>query len=191
MSVVMEAEARFRSLFSETYGTVERYARHRGVSGADLDDLVAATYEVAWRRFDRVPDGEQAVPWLLAVARNHLRNHRRRLVRDSGLLERLPAPAPTPGIGTDALIIREWREVRRALAALPAADREIVMLVAWDELTPAQAAVVLGITPGAARTRLHRARMRLAATLDEPPDTDRAAHAATSTVRSRTVRSTS
>ena len=83
----MRGEARFRSLFSETYRVVERYARYRGVSGPDLDDLVAATYEVAWRRFDRVPEGDQAIAWLLAVARNHLRNHRRRLSRDSGLLE--------------------------------------------------------------------------------------------------------
>ncbi len=184
----MAAEARFRLLFSETYRTVERYARYRGVSGADLDDLVAATYEVAWRRFDRVPEGEQAIAWLLAVARNHLRNRRRRITRERGLLERLPPPAP--GVAADVVVSGEWREVRRALAALGAADRELVMLIAWDELTPTQAAVVLGITPAAARTRLHRARRRLGAALDALDASDPAAPTAASTARSRTTRST-
>lgn len=158
----MEPESRFREIFNATYSSVVRYGRHRGLSGQDLEDLVAATFEVAWRRLDRVPAGDEALPWLLAVARNHLRNHRRRLARDRALLEQLPAPEHAH------LRLAEqagWREIRAALDALSPADRDLVLLVAWDELTPAQAAAVLGISPGAARTRLHRARARLAQTL--------------------------
>lgn len=156
----MDAEARFRALFEATYPTVARYARHRGLAGHDAEDLLSATYEVAWRRLDVVPSGQGALPWLLTVAHNLIRNHRRRVVRDRALVERLPAPEHVPpprepgGLG--------WQEIRRALDALSDDDRELVLLVAWDGLGPAQAAAVLGLTPAAARTRLHRARTRLA-----------------------------
>ena len=168
MNATMDDETRFRELFAETYPLITRYARHRGVTGADLDDLVAATYEVAWRRFDRVPAGDHAVPWLITVAHNHLRNHRRRVKRDQGLLQRLPAPEPSQ---SHAPPDSSWQDVRRALQALRAGDRELVLLVAWDELSSVQAAAVLGISPGAARTRLHRARRRLAAALGDAGET--------------------
>lgn len=156
----MDAQARFRAVFEATYPAVARYARHRGLSGEDAEDLVAATYEVAWRRLDAVPGGDQTLPWLLTVALNQFRNQHRRLVRERALLERLPAPASAspppelPGVS--------WRDIRRALDALAANDRELLLLVAWDGLSPAQAGSVLGLTPVAARSRLHRARRRLA-----------------------------
>lgn len=156
----MDAEARFRALFVATYPTVARYARHRGLAGHDAEDLVAATYEVAWRRLDVVPAGEAALPWLLTVALNHVRNQRRRAVRDRALVARLPPPEHVPPPAEPVAV--GWREIRRALDALAHEDRELVLLVAWDGLSPAQAAAVLGLTPAAARTRLHRARRRLA-----------------------------
>ena len=160
----MTREAQFRELFQTTYSILARFGRHRGVVGEDLQDLLADTYEVAWRRFDDLPAGDEALPWLISVARNHLRNHRRRLRRDRGLLGRLGPPEMVVGPGAPG--VDDWRAVRQALSRLGAADRELVLLVAWDELSPAQAAAVLGITPGAARTRLHRARSRLAADIE-------------------------
>lgn len=156
----MDAEARFGALFDATYAAVARYARHRGLVGQDAEDLIAATYEVAWRRLDVVPAGEAALPWLLTVALNHFRNHRRRLARDRALVERLPAPGQSAAPSESSS--PGWRDIRRALDALAESDRELVLLVAWDGLAPAQAAGVLGLTPTAARTRLHRARIRLA-----------------------------
>jgi len=169
MSVVMEPEARFRVLFESTYPTLRRYARNRGLSGQDAEDLLAATYEVAWRRFDRVPAGQESIPWLLTVAVNHLRNRQRKLSRERKLVERLAAPDLAPP-GPEAGVV-DWRELRRALDSLSRLDRELVLLVAWDELTPAAAAAVLGLTPGAARTRLHRTRARLATLLNEAEQT--------------------
>lgn len=169
----MSTEATFRAMFDETYPVVVRYTRHRGLSGQDLEDLVSATFEVAWRRFDQIPGGDRTLPWLLGVALNHLRNHRRRLARDRGLLERLPAPEPLPGPSTPVV---SWREIRVALERLSSVDRELVMLVAWDGLSPSQAADVLGLTPGASRTRLHRARSKLAEILDLADDADGSSH---------------
>jgi len=154
----MSPEERFREMFEATYPVVVRYARHRGLAGQDLEDLLSATFEVAWRRFDRVPAGEGAVPWLLTVAHNHLRNHRRRLARERGMLERLAAPEPVWDSSPSRV---SWQEIRRALDRLSDSERELILLIAWDELTPAQAAGVLGLSAGATRTRLHRARAKL------------------------------
>jgi RNA polymerase sigma-70 factor (ECF subfamily) len=59
-------------------------------------------------------------------------------------------------------------QLDRALAGLSHNDRELVLLVAWEDLTPAQAAHSLGINPVACRVRLHRARRRLIAALSAP-----------------------
>lgn len=161
---MVEPEARFREMFESTYRVVAGYARHRGLSGQDVEDLAAATYEVAWRRFEKVPVGEAAVPWLLTVAHNQLRNRWRKLDRDRRLLERLDPPEPARA--ADDAGAYDWREIRRALDRLSPTDRELVLLVAWDGVRPAEAGAVLGLTPAAARTRLHRARGRLGELLD-------------------------
>jgi RNA polymerase sigma-70 factor (ECF subfamily) len=158
---LVDAESRFRLLFREAYPALKRYVAYRGVSKADADDLVAATMEVAWRRMDQVP-AEDPLPWLYGVARNLLRNHRRSLRRASTLASRLPIspPVAAPGdeeVSVDALLA--------ALSGLGEDDQEVLLLVAWDGLSPSQAAVVLGCTPVAARSRLHRARRRLATEL--------------------------
>ncbi len=66
--------------------------------------------------------------------------------------------------------------MRAALEQLSPEDRELVTLIAWEGLTPAQAATALGLSPGTARVRLHRARTRLRAALSTPAhveETDR------------------
>lgn len=153
----MDDAARFRALFESTFPAVRRYVRHRGITGGRADDVVAETFLVTWRRLDSVPT-DDPLPWLLAVARNVCRNERRGDRRRLALVRRLPAPPPVPppeGPGSDGA-------VHEALAALSAADREVLVLVAWDGLSAAQAGVVLGIGAGAVRVRLYRARRRMA-----------------------------
>lgn len=166
MNGAVDTEARFRKLFDEAYPAVRRYAHHRGLSGADADDLVADVLGVAWRRLDDVP-ADDAIPWLLAVARNHWRNRVRAGRRRLELLHRLPAPGHSlpPGEPDDGPPGR----LRAALASLRDDDQELLRLVAWDGLTPAQVAVVVGCSAGAARVRIHRARTRLAAALAAIP----------------------
>jgi DNA-directed RNA polymerase specialized sigma24 family protein len=94
---------------------------------------------------------------LLAVARNTWLNQRRSDRRYGALVQRLPVPDPAPPPSEPG----EPVPIREALAALSDADQEILRLVAWDDLSPTQASVVLGCSPGAVRVRLHRARQRL------------------------------
>jgi RNA polymerase sigma factor (sigma-70 family) len=157
----VDAEARFRALFVETYAALRRYARHRGFSPTDSDDLVAEVFTIAWRRIDDVP--EDATPWLFGVARNVSRNLRRGELRAARMLARLPRPEIQHPVEPDESADSEV--IRNALASLDERDRELLVLVAWDGLTPQQAATALGSTAGATRVRLHRARARFAAAL--------------------------
>ncbi len=169
----MDPETRFRAVFEVAYGPLCRYARHRGLTGPDAEDLVAQALEIAWRRLDDVPVAEP-LPWLYAVAHNLWRNRTRRDRRRRELLARFRAAQP-PEAGSAAAACEDLEPgvLRAALASLSDRDQEVLRLVAWDGLTPAELAVVLGCTPVAARTRLHRARSRLAARLGLDPDPQR------------------
>jgi RNA polymerase sigma factor (sigma-70 family) len=162
----MNAEAKFRGLFQQAYPVLHRYASNRGLRSADADDLVARTLEVAWRRLVDIPT-DDPLPWLYAVARNLWRNQTRAAGRREALLVRLAPPDPQEGPGENGDL--DVDSVRLALAKLDDDDRELLLLVAWDGLSPAKASVVLGCSAVAARTRLHRARNRLADRLGIDP----------------------
>ena len=114
------------------------------------------------------PGHADARPWLYGIARNVLRAYWR-TGRDAGsaateeavdpwddVVDRLDSAARAQALGT-------------ALRALPAAEREVLLLVAWEQLTPAEAAVALGIPQGTVRSRLHRARTALRPVLARDP----------------------
>jgi RNA polymerase sigma-70 factor, ECF subfamily len=155
---------RFELLFEAHGRAVLGYALRRVDDPADASDVLAETFLVAWRRLDAVPVGDDTRPWLLGVARRALANQRRGARRRADLTERLRAEianALTPAEPSDHEIL-----VERALSALRADDREVLLLAAWEGLTPGEIATALGIRAVAARSRLHRARRRLQAELD-------------------------
>lgn len=159
MSTSSEREDRLRALF-ELYSTrVLAYAlRHVGPCAGQ--DVVGDVFLVAWRRLDDVPD--DPLPWLLVVARNTVANRRRgvarqqRLDRELGALERSMGDAA----GADQIAI-ERATVFAALGELSPAEREALLLVAWDGLPARDAALVAGCSRHAFEVRLHRARNRL------------------------------
>lgn len=159
-----EAQERFEALWREHAGAVLRYARRR-VSASDAEDVLAETFVVAWRRVDEAPSYPLA--WLLGIARRTAANTVRGQRRREALSERITAH--TIPDQTEREVPHEIDEadqsVMAALAALRQGDRELLMLLAWDELEPSQAAQVLGCSNGALAVRLHRARRRFAAAL--------------------------
>jgi RNA polymerase sigma-70 factor (ECF subfamily) len=122
------------------------------------DEVVSETFAVAWRRFADVPD--PALPWLLGVARNVLRDGHRAEVRREAFTAELARWAPRAA-GDVAEEVAERLAVVRAMAAIPEGDREILILVAWQGLSPREAARVVGCSAATLRVRLHRARRRL------------------------------
>ena len=154
-----DAEERFRTVFAHL-GAVTGYARRRG--SRDADALAAEVMTVAWRRLADVPE-DDPLPWLYGTARN--------LVLAEG---RLSARATAPSMREPERIAAEPEpheldpELSRALLSLSQFDREALLLIAWEDLTPSQAAKALGINAAAFRVRLLRARRRLRASLDRP-----------------------
>ena len=152
------AEERFHTVFAHL-GAVTSYARRRG--SKDADALAAEVMTIAWRRLADVPR-DDALPWLYATARN-LVLAEARLSAPAGASahepERVAATTEPPELDP---------ALAQALRSLSALDRETLLLVAWEDLTPSQAAKALGINPAAFRVRLLRARRRLRASLDRP-----------------------
>ncbi|GII98251.1 RNA polymerase ECF family sigma subunit [Sediminihabitans luteus] len=137
------------------------YAVRRVTVPADAADVVAETFLVAWRRIAEVPAGPDARPWLFGVARKVLANVRRTDHRRSALADRLRAHV-VEVVGPAEL---GGSAVEQALGRLRDADQEILRLSAWEQLEHDEIAVALGLSRGAVRVRLHRARRRLAETL--------------------------
>jgi RNA polymerase sigma-70 factor (ECF subfamily) len=145
---------------------VFRYlARRTGTPAAE--DLLGEVFVAAVAARLRVQPhaSGSALPWLYGIAGNVVRAHLRRKA-PHGLADHEPA------VDWDAVDARldagaRRHELRVALQALTSSERELLLLVAWDGLTPAEAGQVLGLTPVAARSRLHRARTRAQAALDE------------------------
>lgn len=159
---------RFSAMFDELSPHVFAYVRRHVASAADVQDVVADTFLVAWRRRSDVP--ERALPWLLVVARNTIANrrrgeHRQGLLTDTAaVLERLAGPA----VGADQTVI-ERALLLEALTTLSEAEREALLLVAWSPLTRGEAAKVAGCSQRAFEVRLSRARARLSRALDDAP----------------------
>lgn len=160
-----DPEQRFADLWRDHAPAVLRYARRR-VVGTDVDEVVAETFLVAWRRLDEVPD--VPLPWLLGVARGVTANLRRSARRRESLHARLAAQPIR--LDQDSPDRSEPPPIGRALERLSDADRELLTLLAWDGLTHEQAAEALGCSRGALAVRLHRARRRLRRLLEETDD---------------------
>jgi RNA polymerase sigma factor (sigma-70 family) len=154
------AEERFRCVFFDHYHAVRRSVT-RLSDPSDVDDVVAETFLVAWRRIDELP-GEPRV-WLLAVARKAAGNRHRSARRRAALLERIGRERSLPAL--QQLTTSEASPVLIAFATLARADQELLALICWDGLSTREAATVIGCSHGALRVRLLRARRRLEARL--------------------------
>ncbi len=161
----------FAALFDAHALQLLRYcARRVGLHVAE--DVVAETFAIAIERHSRRGlDGIDVVPWLYGIATNLLRRYRRDEVRSYRAAERAAAdPAGGPrGVAyshadeaaerIDAGVLA--RNLAGALAAMPARDRDVLLLLAWAGLEHAEIAQALDIPIGTVRSRLHRARRRL------------------------------
>jgi RNA polymerase sigma-70 factor (ECF subfamily) len=153
------AEERFPAVFAHL-GAVTAYARRRG--SRDAEALAAEVMTIAWRRLGGVP-ADDPLPWLYGTARNLVLAERRLSAQSASSAMREPEPVAA---GPEENEIDP--ELDRALRSLSERDREALLLVAWEDLAPSQAAKALGINPAAFRVRLLRARRRLRASLNRP-----------------------
>lgn len=147
----------FRALWDAHAEAVYSYALRRAPSFAD--DVRVLTFTVAWRKLERLPAGIEARWWLLRVARRQVANMWRSERRRRALQLRLVSVPPPPSaeeLGDES--------VAAALTQLSSADREVLLLFAWEGCTSPEIAAVLEISPAAAEKRLQRAKKRFAET---------------------------
>jgi RNA polymerase sigma-70 factor (ECF subfamily) len=138
-------------------------------SAHDAEDVTALVFLEAWRRRDAVPIvNGSIVAWLLVttnyVCRNlvrTLRRHREAMQRASALMSE---PPPDHAADVDDRLDRASRDrhVSSAFARLSQADQDVITLCVLEEFTTAQAAEALGVPPGTVKSRLSRAKQRLA-----------------------------
>ncbi len=155
----------FTAVFDRHSAEILRYVYAR--LGPDLaEDATAETFLAAFQSRSRY-DGawSDARPWLYGIAVRQIRRHRRAEARRLRLLRSALADGPVEDHGdraaervTAALL---GPRLAAAVAALPHQDRELLLLVAWAELSYGEAAAALGTTTGAVKARLHRIRVRM------------------------------
>ncbi len=161
----MDDPEQFAVLYRRHAARLYRYAARR--LGPDLaDDLVADTFLHAFRQRAKYhSDCPDARPWLYGIATRLVGRNRRAEIRQYRALARtgIDVVADSFAEVVDARVSAagEYRRLAGALAALPTAYRDALLLVAWGELTYDEAAVTLGVPVGTVRSRLSRARARL------------------------------
>lgn len=160
-------EAAFTDLFRDHRDGITRYLLRRGV-GERSADLAAETFAIAWRRRGQwLPlPADQRVAWLYTVARHVLANARRAEQRTSLFTERIDPEGHRAAVADHSDLTVEQLAIAAAFDQLSEGDQEVIRLVAWDGLSPAQAAQVLGCRVSTLAMRLHRARTRLRRLID-------------------------
>jgi RNA polymerase sigma-70 factor, ECF subfamily len=162
----------FGRIFDLHRERVYNHAWRLTVHRADAEDLTAIAFIELWRRRHSVRQSNGSVlPWLLVTTTNVSRNLVRARRRHRRLLERIPPPAPGLDIADDVAEMDARMStvgsVRQALIRLSPRDQEILALCVLEELTTKEASAVLGIAEGTVKSRLSRARSRLAAQLQD------------------------
>ena len=148
---------RFEALYGRHHRDLAAFIRRRVPLDA-VEDVLAETFVVAWRRLRDIPGEERA--WLFGVARNVIRNAYRAEARQRALHVRVAEESADrvesfdDAIATRAELAHAWNQLSET-------EQEVIALVAWDDLSNAEAAQVLGVTTSAYAVRLFRARRRL------------------------------
>ncbi|MCX4698800.1 RNA polymerase sigma factor [Streptomyces sp. NBC_01373] len=163
----------FGDLFDAYARSVYNHAYRLTGEWAVAEDVVSLTFLDAWRLRERLDEeGGSLRPWLLGIATNVTRNTRRAARRHAAAVARLPRDEAVRDFA-DEIAGRlddaaQLAVVRTALAKLRRAEREVLALCVWSGLDYAAAAEALGVPVGTVRSRLSRARTKLAKYMEPP-----------------------
>ncbi|SDL22294.1 RNA polymerase sigma factor [Streptomyces indicus] len=166
----------FAELFDGCARSVYNHAFRLTGDWAAAEDAVSLTFLEAWRLRAKVDEeGGSLRPWLLGITTNVVRNTRRAARRHAAAVARLPRRGPETEVRdfADEVAARiddkaQLALVRTALDTLRRPEREVLALCVWSGLDYAAAAEALGIPVGTVRSRLSRARTKLAKALEPP-----------------------
>jgi RNA polymerase sigma-70 factor (ECF subfamily) len=169
----MSDPAAFASIFDRHAASLHRFLVRR-VEPIDADGLLGEVFRIAFERrgtFD--PGRESARPWLYGIATNLVARHRRSEQRRMHAMALLASRRVDGGrdiVGDRAAetvdAAESWSRLADAIDELPAAERDALLLYAWEELRYEDIADALDVPVGTVRSRLNRARRRVRAALD-------------------------
>lgn len=150
----------FAVIFDLHRDRVFRHALQLLESWPDAEDVAASAFLELFRRRDSVRVvGGSVLPWLLVTTANLSRNAARARRRHRDFLARLPRGEAASADERQALDLDI--ELALALRGLPERDMALLALVALEDFSIADAAAATGLTAAGAKTRLHRARLRV------------------------------
>jgi RNA polymerase sigma factor (sigma-70 family) len=161
----LEDPEAFGGIFDRHAETLLRYLVRR-VGRPTAESLLGDVFRTALEARSRFePERTSALPWLYGIASNLLLKHYRtegrrlrataRLAGEARAAARAAGPAETAG----ARLVLE--QVAKAIEELPATERDVLLLFAWEDLGYQEIAQALDVPVGTVRSRLHRARQRL------------------------------
>lgn len=161
----LRAPEQFGVLFNRHAPTIHRYLARR-LGSAAADDLLAETFLAAFRRRHSYDLARRdARPWLYGIATNLIGQHRRDEAREVRLLRAIPADRDEVGLADRVVVDVSAQAMRTtlidALATLAPEDRDVLLLIAWEDLSYQEVATALAIPIGTVRSRLSRARRRI------------------------------
>ena len=160
------AEAAFGAVVRRHGGPLYAVAYRWLESPADAEEIVQDAFVLLWRKRSAVRlVGDSALPWLIVTVKHLAANRRRARLRRT----RHEREVPVEPVVIDVAVERgETADLlRRAFAALPERDAAVARLCLVEDVTYAEAAARLGMTEGAVRNRLSRARARLRRDLED------------------------
>ena len=162
-----QPHASFRAVFDEHFEAIRAYCLRR-LPVADANDAVAEVFVIALNKSDSLPNADRVRPWLYGIARNVIRHTYRSSARRSRLQSKLGGLDPGVEPSPEVVVVRraEDEELLAAIDSLRQADREVLMLRVWEEMTAPDIAQVLGISVSAAEKRITRAFDRLRRAVD-------------------------
>lgn len=168
------AQRSFERAFDAHAAAVLRFVLRRLNGNAAAADVVSEAFLAAWRHWDRRPAAEEEMlSWLYRFAAHTLNNQQRSARREGQLAVRIGHLTPNSSQKTTdhATALSDVAALLAVIDAMPAIDREVLMLLAWEELTdPGDIARALRVSVATARVRIHRARHRLRDRLDRQDD---------------------
>lgn len=157
-------------LFQRHFAAVRRFFYNKACSEPEVEELIQRTFASCVEAAERFRGDASFKTWLLAVARNVLRESIRERLReavDDAALDELCSEARGPGLSTGLDVLREQGLLLAALRRIPIESQLVLELFYWEELTAAELGEVLGIPEGTVRTRLRKAKLELEGTIDQ------------------------
>ena len=165
-----QAEA-FDVLFDRHYVSVHNFARVMLREPGAAEEVLQETFLAVARATGKYEPRGQFRSWLLRITRNRCLNRLEAQRTRQVVLAQVPSgllqhPSPEPEPMQKAMAVEQMELVRKAMLALPDRQREAIALYACEQMTYQQIADVLEMPINTVKTLIHRARARLAETLD-------------------------